>query len=216
MRHIMRRHADLWRRKDFLLSAVSGFLIFIGSLVVNYAAGTYASAKASNAVTDILLDILPTMNVEILFIEGFAIFACFLATILILQPKHLPFVLKSLGLFVLIRSFAMSLTHIGPSPEQTVLDAGRITNLLNFTGDLFFSGHTGTPFLMALVFWRDRWLRIVFIGFSVLFAATVLLGHLHYSIDVFAAYFVTYTIYRLACRFFRKDHALAQDATDAR
>ncbi|MFH1077713.1 MAG: phosphatase PAP2-related protein [Patescibacteria group bacterium] len=210
MRHILRRHADLWRRKDYFLSVLLGFAILAGSLIVNWFAGMYASAIASNAVTDIVLDNVPVMNVDLLFIEGFAVFVCFLTAILLLQPKHLPFVLKSIGLFVLIRSFSMSLTHIGPFPQQAQLDPGRITSLVNFTGDLFFSGHTGLPFLMCLVFWRDRWLRYTFLGFSILFAATVLLGHLHYSIDVFAAYFVTATIFHLATRFFRKDFVRSQ------
>ncbi|MBU1348552.1 sphingomyelin synthase family protein [Patescibacteria group bacterium] len=205
MKRILRRHSDLWHRKDFLLSVLWGILLLGAGMVANYAAGVYATAKASNAVTDIVLDFLPVMNVDLLFIEGSVVFILFLVIILFLQPKHLPFVLKSIGLFVLIRSFSVSLTHIGPFPEQIDFSPGSITKLIIFPGDLFFSGHTGLPFLLSLIFWDDRRLRYTFLGFSVLFAATVLLGHLHYSIDIFAAYFVTYTIFHIATLAFRKD-----------
>ncbi|MBI3904685.1 MAG: hypothetical protein HY309_03785 [Pseudomonas fluorescens] len=45
--------------------------------------------------------------------------------------------------------------------------------------------------------------------FSVLFGISVLLGHLHYSIDVFGAFFITYSIFCLAKKFFPKDYWLA-------
>jgi hypothetical protein len=48
-------------------------------------------------------------------------------------------------------------------------------------------------------------LRWIFFGFSAFFGAVVLFGHLHYSIDVFAAYFITFTIYSIAKKFFPAD-----------
>jgi membrane-associated phospholipid phosphatase len=71
--------------------------------------------------------------------------------------------------------------------------------------DLFFSGHAGLPFLLALIFWDDVLLRTIFLGFSVLFSIVVLLGHLHYSIDVASAFFITFTIFVIAKKFFKKD-----------
>lgn len=80
-----------------------------------------------------------------------------------------------------------------------------------FTGDdLFFSGHVGLTYLMALIFWRTPLLRYIYLALSVMFAVVVLLGHLHYSIDVFAAYFITYTIYTMASRWFKHDFARAE------
>ena len=82
-----------------------------------------------------------------------------------------------------------------------------------FGGDLFFSAHTGTPFLMALAFWDNKFLRILFIVTAVFFGVIVLLGHFHYSIDVLAAFFITYTIYHMAEIIFKKDKKCFDDVT---
>ena len=55
-----------------------------------------------------------------------------------------------------------------------------------FGADLFFSGHTGMPFLLALIFWDWRRVRYMFLFISVACAIIVLAG-LHYSIDVCSA-----------------------------
>jgi membrane-associated phospholipid phosphatase len=48
----------------------------------------------------------------------------------------------------------------------------------------------------------------MFLAWSVFFAAVVLLGHLHYSIDVLGAVFVAYAVYHFVDRYFPKEHAL--------
>jgi len=64
------------------------------------------------------------------------------------------------------------------------------------------------PFLLALMFWNNKVLRYVFLGFSILFAVVVLLGHLHYSIDVLSAFFITYTIFDICKFIFKKDRQI--------
>ena len=107
----------------------------------------------------------------------------------------MPFTLYSLALFFVIRSMFVTLTHLGPFSPSTPIDFGTTIQKMFFGDDYFFSGHTGSPFLMALVYWREKNLRAIFLGLSFFFGAIVLMGHLHYSIDVFGAFFITYTIY---------------------
>jgi hypothetical protein len=190
-----------------------GFLFLILSLCANYIAGTYATERASNAVTDIILSNIPVFDVDTIFVYGPILLWIGIALLLFSEPKWLPFSLKSISIFILIRSFFISLTHIGPFPSQIAIDSNFFLNKTAFGGDLFFSGHTGIPFLMALLFWSYPRLRVTFFLASLIFGVSVILGHLHYSIDVFSAYFITYGIYHICQIIFPKDFTLFRHGT---
>jgi len=64
------------------------------------------------------------------------------------------------------------------------------------------------PFLMALVFWDNKYLKFFCLFSSVFFAVIVLLGHIHYSIDVLGAFFITYTIFHISEKLFKKDRQI--------
>lgn len=201
---IFKRYVATFKRGDFLMSFFSAIVIFAISLVINYYAGNYATNSINNPVTDLILDHIRVYDVDGTFVYG-ALMLCFFIFLLCgYNPKKAPFIIKSISLFVVIRSFFIILTHIGPSPLKTAIDSTLISDFA-FGGDLFFSGHTGLPFLMALIYWENRMLRTIFIAVSIMFGCVVLLGHIHYSIDVFAAFFITDGIYRIATLLFKKD-----------
>jgi membrane-associated phospholipid phosphatase len=147
-------------------------------------------------------------DVDGIFIYGSIAFWVGVTVIFLRDLRLLPFTLRSVSLFTIIRAFFITLTHLGPFPDRVTLTSNFILNKLTFGGDLFFSGHTGLPFLMALIFWQNKVLRYSFLVASVIFGVSVILGHLHYSIDVFAAYFITYSIYHLAVLVFPGDRTL--------
>ncbi len=197
-------------RKD--RAFMRSFLVSVGmltaSLFINFYAGTYATVHESNAVTDLILTNIRVYDVDGLFVYGGVVMVLLIVAICLYNPRKSPFVLKSIALFVIIRSVFITLTHIGPFPGGTVLDTSHALTIFekfSFGGDLFFSGHTGLPFLIALLFWETKYIRYLFLGGSFFFAIVVLLGHLHYSIDVLAAFFITYTIAHLASLFFPED-----------
>lgn len=192
----------------FRYSSIVAIFALSVSVIINYYAGTYATEQASNAVTDIILSNIPVFNVDTIFVYGPFFLIILVTSLLVVQPKYIPFTLHSLTLFILTRALFISLTHIGPFPSQTVLDLGTFSSKFIFGGDLFFSGHTGIPFLMALVFWKEKWLRYLFILWSIVFGVTALLGHLHYTIDVLSAFFITYTIFHIAEIVFKKEREL--------
>jgi membrane-associated phospholipid phosphatase len=66
--------------------------------------------------------------------------------------------------------------------------------------DLFFSGHTATLFLLFLLM-EKRILKVAFLIFTLVVGISVILQHVHYSIDVFAAPFFAYTSYRIVLFF---------------
>jgi hypothetical protein len=203
MKSIIKKYKEAWS-KDFVLSALTGVLLFLISIVVNDLAVRYAALRAGNPVPDILLDNLPVINTDIIFSEGAYLFALCVAIYFICNPKTLPFAIKGISLFIIIRSLFVMMTHFGPYPGGIATDFGTHSYLTSGT-DLFFSGHTGMPFLMALMFWNHKSLRALFIVCSVVAAAAVILGHLHYTIDVASAYFITYGIYRFTKKLFPRD-----------
>jgi hypothetical protein len=205
MKRILEIYKVNFRDGKFRFALFTAILFLALSLFVNYFAGTYATEHAGNSVSDLILSNIRNFDVDGIFIYGALIFWVGVLLILIKDMRLAPFVLKSISLFVVIRSFFITLTHIGPFPEQTTLASNFLLNKLTFGGDLFFSGHTGLPFLLVLVFWKNKYLRYTFLAASVFFGVSTLLGHYHYSIDVFAAYFITYSIFHLAQKFFGSD-----------
>jgi hypothetical protein len=209
MKSLFDAHRKTWNR-EFSHSVVRGVVFFLLSLVVNYLATTYASEKVSLPVTDVILNNIPVINVDWIIIYGALLLSIFTIMAMFYDPKRIPFVLKAMALFIIIRSVFVSLTHVGPFLPQMAIDPSRIYNILGLatTADLFFSGHTGMPFLLGLIYWDNKKLRVIFFLISAIFAVSVLLGHLHYSIDVFAALFITHTIFHIAQKLFFEDWQL--------
>ncbi|TSA44914.1 hypothetical protein D4R51_02885 [bacterium] len=196
------------RNRKFLFSIGVGFLFLAASIVMSFFAIIYATERASGPVTDIILSNIPVVDVDGIFVYGPVIFWIFVVGYLIFEPKEIPFTIKSIALFTVIRSIFISLTHIGPFPSHIQVTATGLLGAFTSGNDLFFSGHTGLPFLLALIFWENKYLRWLFIASSLFFGVIVLIAHLHYSIDVFAAFFITYTIYRVAGVLFKKDREM--------
>jgi membrane-associated phospholipid phosphatase len=181
-------------------------------MAVNILAGNYATYSASSPVTDIILSNIPVVNVDDFFVFGPILFWAIIIAYCLVNPKKIPFWLKSVALFVVVRSVFISLTHVGPFPDRVITDTFTLIANYNFFifnsgADLFFSGHTGLPFLCALIFWDNFRLRIFCLLSAVFFGVIVLLGHMHYSIDVLSAFFITYTIYHIALKIFPADRA---------
>ena len=204
MKEYIKKRVVNFNDRTFLIMLLVSFGMVIVANVINYYAGTYATEKASNAVTDLILNNIRVYDVDFMFVYGTLAFWGFCILVFLHRMERLPFVLKTLSLFIVIRSIFITLTHLGPFADQ-ISWSNSILDKWSFGGDLFFSGHTGIPFLLALVFWDIKSLRYIFIGSSLFFGTIVLMGHLHYSIDVMSAFFITYTIYHLAEMFFKKD-----------
>ncbi len=209
-REFARRYRHYAAQQKFRISVLLSVITFAASIVTIFYAIGYATESASNSVTDIVLSNTPAFDVDALFVYGTFLLAGFAVLLLVAHPKRIPFTLHALALFYFLRAGFISLTHLGPFPIQAdnSFNFGTVIGRV-FTGsDLFFSGHVGVAFLMALIFWKERNLRSIFLAASVFFSVIVLLGHLHYSIDVASAFFITYGIYHIAEWLFPKDRAI--------
>jgi hypothetical protein len=205
---LKRRYNACLKHSDFLPSVISSIAIFGVAFYINEIAINFATERISNPVTDIILSNTPALPVDDLFIYSTFLFGIISVALCIAHPRRIPFVLKAAALFFVVRSVFTSLTHLAPFGYHLAEDFGATINNAFFGGDLFFSGHTGLPFLGTLVYWNElRW-RYFYLAFSIFFAIVVLLGHIHYSIDVASAFFITYGIYHIALYLFPKDHRL--------
>ena len=205
MKTLINKHFSHFYDKAFLWSFVSSFVFLAIALFVNFYASIYATKVASEPVTDIILSNIRVYDVDQIFIWGPWVLFIFIFIVSIKKTYRFPFIVKSIALFVLIRSVFITLTHIGPFPSAILVDSTRFISTFTSGGDLFFSAHTGLPFLMTLIFWKEKGMRYIMLATSILFGIVVLMGHLHYTIDVVAAFFITYSIYSIAEQFFRKD-----------
>ena len=162
----MKKYLLKFKDWNLFLSICESLIFLTLSLIINFIAGTYATEKVSSSVTDIILSNTRVHDVDGIFVYGSIILLFIIIFVLLLFPKKIPFAIKSIALFVIIRSVFISLTHLGPFPDQVNLTIGNFLNKFTFGGDLFFSGHTGLPFLMALIFWNNKYLRYSFFALS--------------------------------------------------
>ena len=197
----------------FVRLFIGSLILLAFALVINYYAGTYATEKASNPVTDIVLDNIPVFDVDEVFVYGGYTLVALVVLVCLANSRRIPFTVKTIALFYIIRSVFVSLTHIAPFPTHTFIDPTGLSKFFDPGSELFFSGHTGLPFLMALIYWDNKILRTSFVCLSIILGAVVLMGHLHYSIDVLSAFFITYAIYGIAEQIFKKDKAMGDAPT---
>ncbi|MCF7843553.1 sphingomyelin synthase family protein [Candidatus Gracilibacteria bacterium] len=188
----------------YYASLLEAIIVFIFSVYVTHHASLYAEVKASNHVDDIILSNTRVYNFEFLFVYVAIALGLFTIALCLRFRKTAPFLIKTVSLFIIIRSMFVSMTHLGPFPLKLELES-KLLNFITSGNDLFFSGHTGLPFLIALIFWRHLYIRVLFLTASVTLGISALLAHLHYTIDVFAAFFITYSIYHIAVKLFKKD-----------
>ena len=122
---------------------------------------------------------------------------------LIKDPKQLMFALQVYTLMIIVRMVTLYLLPLNPPAKMIILKDPFVEFFSTgqpLTKDLFFSGHTATLFILFLVS-EKKILKTLFLISTIVVAISVLLQHVHYTIDVFAAFFFTYTCYKIFLNF---------------
>jgi membrane-associated phospholipid phosphatase len=206
----MAAYKDFFTRER-VQSLLVGLILLSLAIVFQFFASVYANRVPSTAVPDLLLNALPIVNLNLIIVEGALTAIAGTIALLFAKPKYLIFSLKATAIFIATRAVFVSLTHLGIYPGQVNPGKGFFDGIytgLGLEAGFFFSGHTGLTFLMSLIFWKERFWRYFYMVLSAVFGISVLLAHVHYSIDVLAAPYLTYTIFKMSQYFFEHDYKL--------
>jgi hypothetical protein len=171
-------------------------LIVILATFLDYFSGVYVSTTKVDYVTDLILDHIGPIDVSFFYVYGYLTlcFALFLYPF-VLHIRTLHVVVSQFSFLVMLRAVFVLLTHLQTPPDGIQVDFPWIFKGISFQNDMFFSGHTAIPFLGFLLFGGK--IRYFFLLGSIFMGIVVLLMHLHYSIDVFSAFFITYCCHRI-------------------
>lgn len=194
---------EILRHKKLI--AISLMFILI-AIIANFYAGSYADRKAagSAAVSDIILDAIPVVNLSYIFVFGYLLmYVVFFFYPIFFRVRDIHIIFSQFSLLILVRSFFLTLTHLKVPTDSIPVDWMWILDKINFQNDLFFSGHVAIAFLGYLIFRKEK-IGIFFLIATPVMALTVLFMHLHYSIDVFAAIFITYGTFKIGGWLFKE------------
>lgn len=157
----------------------------------------YVEGRQGVVLSDPILKLFNPINLTWLTFSLIYLSLIIAIITLLNNPNRLLFAIQLYTLMVIIRIIAMFLLPLEPPVTMIIL----IDPFVEFLGtgqtltkDLFFSGHTATLFILYLVTEKKK-LKYVFLFCTIAVALSVILQHVHYTIDVFAAPFFTYSSY---------------------
>jgi membrane-associated phospholipid phosphatase len=186
------------RLELFLTTIVlAAILIFFSQFLL------FVEARESVSIPDPILNAFSPIDLTWLTFALIYLSLIIALVELIKNPTRLILALQCYGLMVIFRAIAMYITPFEApvtllplnDPFVQLFGQGNILEK-----DLFFSGHTATLFLLFLLM-EKRILKVAFLIFTLVVGISVILQHVHYSIDVFAAPFFAYTSYRIVLFF---------------
>lgn len=202
---VIRAWSDAGTGRRFRLEA----LLTVTALVTVLAALAHFLAwverRPGVVLPDPLLAVIPPRDVT--WITFALVYLGILTAVVVLlpYPRRLLLGMQAYVVMVLLRMAAMAVTPLEPPPGMLAL-RDPLVQLLGtgqvLTRDLFFSGHTSTAFLLALLA-PGRATRAFFLACTAAVAGCVLWQHVHYTVDVLVAPLFAFASHALASRLHR-------------
>ena len=183
-----------FRNKTFVALALVAIILL--TLPTFFA---FIEKREGMVLQDFVLDAIPAKDVSI------PTFVVIWSVVLLVfyriyqSPRLFLVVAYGFILMCLARILTISLLPLNP-PAGIITLKDPIANIayggngIFITKDLFYSGHTGNMFLFFLCL-QHKWDKIIALAASFIVGILVMVQHIHYSIDVFAAFIFTYFIY---------------------
>jgi hypothetical protein len=193
---------EAWNNKRYMIGLVSSLFFQILTLMLLADFLKYIEQRNGITLNDPILNILKPADFT--WITFGLIYTCVFAAIISFgnNPDEIVLAFQAYSGLILIRISAMYLTPLDPPAGMIPLEDPLVeffgTGLL-LTKDLFFSGHTALLFLLFLIE-TQKYLKILFLASAVIVGICLLFQHVHYSIDVFAAPFFSYAVFRLVLK----------------
>jgi len=195
-----------WAREflEYKYAIAASLALIAVALYLDYRSGVYVSSTPSVGVPDLILDSFDAIDLNPLFVYGYMVLIVGMFVYpLFFHIRTLHVVVIQFSLLLMLRSLMMIFTHLQTPPGSVPVNFPWFFGHLYFENDMFFSGHTAVPFLGFYLYRRGP-LRYVFLVGAIVMGIVVLAMHLHYSIDVFAAFFMTYCSYQMGGALLRR------------
>ncbi len=186
--------------KQMLWVGVFGLLVVVSILAnIAFLRSTYPNPPHP---PDRILDSIPQNSDFVEYGELFSQIQAGVMGIIIFSSvsrlRKVPRLFFLLSVMFMLRGFAITLTPLAQitPPSEYLAESNVIAQY--FYHGMFFSGHSSSALIQAFFFWNDRFrgIRITWFVLPLAIAqvAAMIIGHQHYSIDIFAAFFVVYFV----------------------
>jgi membrane-associated phospholipid phosphatase len=160
----------------------------------------YIENRNGCVLNDPILNLLPAQDVSVIIFSIIWSLSILMLVKAIQNPVLFVTFVTAFTLLTLSRIISIYFVPLNP-PVGLIELKDPLSNFFYgntfITKDLFYSGHTATMFLMYLCF-DNKLLKAIALIATFLVGFLVMLQHVHYSLDVLAAPFSVYVIFRLA------------------
>ena len=191
--------SEAWQLKSFRNKTFVALALIAIILLLLPSFFAFIEKREGMVLQDFVLERLPATDVSIpTFI---IIWSVVLLVFYRIYQNPSIFLVVAYGfiLMCIARVLTISLLPLNPPPGLITLK-DPIANIayggkgIFITKDLFYSGHTGNMFLFFLCL-QAKWDKIIALAASFMVGILVLIQHIHYSVDVIAAFIFTYFLY---------------------
>jgi hypothetical protein len=206
--HIIETWTRLLQTRSFRNQLFLTLMVFILVNLHNFHYLRLWQARHGVQINDFVLNQLPPYDFSafIFFFE----YGTLLLAVLFLMPIPERFIkgLQMASIIIVARTMSIYLFALEPPRDMIPLNDPVATFFLHtkeifVSKDLFFSGHISIMALICFVT-MHRYVKVWAIFATVLVAGMIMCQHVHYTLDVFAAPFVSFGAYRFVLYFHRE------------